>query len=300
MYKFVLALILTAMFGWLQSRAEEKTGPEQKNANTENFKMSYFTPSVSFNIMNFTDFATSPLSYLGGGFNGGVGWLWDRKKSEHVLDFDFIMSTALANVPQSNYFQTSASSNVMGLTVYDHFLVQVFKPSLPGFINLKVGGALMSTTYIRSNSVLSNSNTGVESILNLMAVAKGTFDISRKSPITLDLFLFKKTLKPVKRNISFQFNAGLLNMNYRPGYIYNPGMGLNGTKTNIMEFILNKHSWSVNGCRFVTKLEYARYKPSGNGHKWAYIWDTAVVPGKFEQFQIATHRLQYTFIINCN
>ncbi|MBN1927192.1 MAG: hypothetical protein JW798_15270 [Prolixibacteraceae bacterium] len=292
---FSLVLFLLSA---IQGKGQINESNEEAESNHKSDK--YFMPSVSFSIINYTDFATSPLAYIGVGANGGIGWLWDTGRRENFLDIDFIAGITAANAPISDYFQTYTSATMMGLNIYDHYLFQVFEPVLPEIVDVKIGGAIHSTTYFRLNESLNNNGNGIESIFNLMFSAKSTFDISRNKPFTLDFFLFKKTFKPVKRDISLQFNAGLLNLNYRPGYAYNSDAEINGSETNILEYILDSHSWSINGCRFVTKIEYARFRPSGNGYKWAYVWDVAVVPGKFETFQIATHKLQYTIIINCH
>lgn len=258
----------------------------------------YLLPSAGFTIFHFADFATSPLSYLGSGVNMGTGYLWGNKKSEHLFDASLMLGLGLSMAPLSNYFNTSTSSMVAGLSLYDHQLFQILEGSLPEFLNLKLGGALTSTSYFRYNDHLMNNGLGLESLLNLMLAAKIKADVSRKSEQVIDLYLFKMKFKPVKRDLAFQCNIGLLNMNYRPGYAYAMDSEVIGSETNPISYLLNGHQWSVNGWRLNTLLEYSQYRPSGNGYKIACVWDAAFAPGKFEHFQIASHSIKFTYIIN--
>jgi hypothetical protein len=272
--------------------------PAQNNPNLPLEKKQVVLSSASFTILHFTDFATSPLLYIGAGVNAGAAWQWETPKREHLLAFEFLSGMAMANAPLSNFYQTSNSSTVVGLTFSDQHLFRILEPSLPGFLDIKIGGAFNSTTYFRSNGALQNNGTGVESLFNVMFSGKASVDISRKSPWSLDLYLFEINFKKLERYLSFGFNTGLLNMSYRPGYAYNIESEFDGSNTNVISNLLAGHTWTVNGWKSNTCLEYSQYRPSGNGFKLAYVWEAAKAPGKYENFQIATHSLRYTMIIN--
>ncbi len=294
-HRFLLSLLLGVLPGTcLLGQSAGNEAPETGKS----FKKSYFTPSVSVNVLHYTDFATSPLAYLGTGFDGALGWFWDTGRREHLLDFNVMTGAALALAPVSDYYPVNTSSVVVGFGLYDHHLFRVFQPLLPSFLDVRFGGALSSTTFYRSNSSLNNNGNGIESLLNLMAAGKISLDISRNEEWIFGAWLFQLRFKPVERFLSFQCNVGLLNLNYRPGYAYNGDGEINGSDTNTLLYILDSHRWSLNGWRLNARLEYTRFRPSGNGYKLAYVWDAAFAPGRHEHFQIASHRLQYTLFIN--
>lgn len=257
-----------------------------------------FQPSLSTSIFHFIDFATSPLNYLGFGSSGAANWKWQTLNRQHFLGIDIFSGLAIANTPLSSYFQPNNKSLVSSLTIYDQHLFGICESKLPNFFNLSVGGKLLSTTFFRNNESFQNNGTGLESLLNLMFSGKATIDISLKNAWTLDMFLFKKTFKPNERYLSFGFDVGLLNMNLRPSYSYLNMLEFNGSENNLILNFLRSRSWYINGWRLNTCLEYINYRKNGNGNKWAYVWDAAYVPGKFENFQIATHSLRYTLIVN--
>ncbi|MBP8627195.1 MAG: hypothetical protein KBI04_01195, partial [Paludibacteraceae bacterium] len=86
-------------------------------------------------------------------------------------------------------------------------------------------------------------------------------------------------------------------LNNRPGYAYNTDVALDGSNTDPLAFLLDGHAWKVNGYRLNTHLHYTKYIPNGNGHRWSYVWDIAQAPGRFEPFEMVTHRIQYTLLI---
>jgi hypothetical protein len=64
--------------------------------------------------------------------------------------------------------------------------------------------------------------------------------------------------------------------------------------------LMKAYAWSLNGWRVGTKIEFSKIASSGNGFKIAYVWDMTNAPGKHEAFQMASHRIQYSLIINKN
>ncbi|MBN2263828.1 MAG: hypothetical protein JW735_12985 [Prolixibacteraceae bacterium] len=288
----MLFVVATIHFSTSPIQAQTEVPNQKSNKKVD------FQPSLSTSIFHFSDFATSPLNYLGFGGSGAANWKWQTQSRQHFMGIDFFSGMAIANAPLSSYFQPNNSSTVTSFTFSDQHLFPILKPKLPNFLNLSVGGKIISTSFFRSNSSFQNNGTGFESLLNLMLSGKATVDISRKEAWTLDLFLFEKTFKPKERYLSFGFDAGLLNMNLRPSYSYLSMLEFNGSETSPISLLLGDHSWSLNGWRMNTCFEYTRYRKNGNGYKWAYLWDAAYVPGKFENFQIATHSLRYTLIVN--
>ena len=256
----------------------------------------YFTPSVGIELIKFRDLATSPLFYDGVGLAGNIAWQWEHPKNETKFALYATSSTTTSRTPLSAFFQTSTSSSFLSGSVYVHSLF-----TLPSLSNEKrtvqLGGAMANTWNIRSNPSLFNNGFGMESFANLFLSGKGIYDISRKHSVVQDFVLFTRTLQPAKRNISLQLNIGLLNLNYRPGYAYNADVALDGSNTDPLAFLLDGHVWKINGYRLGTQLDYTKYIPNGNGHRWSYIWDIAQAPGRFEPFEMVTHRIQYTLLI---
>lgn len=257
----------------------------------------YFTPSVSFLRSTYRDFATSPLFNSGYGLNFGLGWIKEMEKWENVYETDVNLAYMKAKAPGSSFFETSVKAYFISVQIYDHYLRKTEKFSNEKY-DIKLGGALASNLNTRINPSLQNNTLGIEALINFMFSAKVTKDISRKKEKIQNWILFKRTVYPVKRNLSFQLNAGLVNMNYRPGYIYTERGELNGMETGLFRYYFSGYKWTVNGWRFGTRLEFATFRPNGNGHKWSYLWDAAHAPGRFEPFQMASHRIQYTLMFN--
>lgn len=259
----------------------------------------YTLRNLAANYTLFRDFATSPLFYRGGGVSFGYGWLNTNANRERLVELDFSGNITTSKTPKSNYFQTSSTAFFFSISGYVHYLHTVKKFS-SAKTNVRLGGAVINTQNIRINPSLMNAAAGLESIANLMFLAKVNQDISRNNARSFKLWFIKKELQPVKRNISFQLNAGVLNFNKRPGYAYVYDSELDGSNSNGLSWILDSYKWSLNGWRFGTRIEFSKYRASGNGRKWAYLWDIAHAPGRYEPFQMAMHRIQYTLIINNN
>ncbi|MDD2411447.1 MAG: hypothetical protein RBS19_02885 [Bacteroidales bacterium] len=255
--------------------------------------------SPGFTSFLFRDFATSPLFYNGIGLRAAVGYEIKSDKSEHFMDIDYIIGVAFAANPLPATASNSTLAMMNTSNLYYHFLHK-----LTTFYNNKykisLGGSFMNSFNVRLNPALNNNSVGIENFSNFMFSFKLNRDISRHQIIIEDLFLFKRKLMPAKRSLSFQCNIGLLNFNYRPGYAYNYLGEMDGSSTNPLIYAIENHQWSMNGIRLNTKLEFSYFKPYKNGSKWAYVWDFANVPGKFESYQSAFHRIEYVLIINRN
>ena len=289
--KFSLTLILQFMIctqGYSQSK--EPLSPPEKT-NTFNHYRQF---SQSLLIPVYRDFATSPLFYNGVGFNSSPGWLKRSNARERLIQFGTGFSAMTAKIPESDFIQPSSEAIFFNINLRYHQLWKL-GPLSNEKDNIKVGGTLISSQNFRTNTSLQNNALGLENITNLMASAQITRDISRKEPRQLNLWLFKLTLKPVKRDLRFLFNAGILNLNHRPGYVYSYKSEIVGLETNALSWVLSNYKWSLNGWRFNTEFEYITYLPNGNAHSWAYVWDAAHAPGKHEAFQMASHQFRYTY-----
>lgn len=292
LFLFMLCMFQVELSAQEQPRETQLLIP----AKTRNF--SYFMPYVGIKNQTFRDFATSPLFYRGPAIELGLSWRWGKKNWENVLETDITFAYTFAKIPESAYFQTHSNALFFSGKISDEFLVKIQKLSWKKF-DTKVGGTLLSTMNFRKNSALNNNGIGIENLTNLMATASISKDISRtETKERKYLGFIKKTLLPVERHLSFKLNVGVLNFNYRPGYAYISDSELDGSNSNGLKSLLEGYSWKMNGWRLGTTIEFTKMRPNGNGHKWAYIWTAANAPGKFEAFQIASHSLRYTLIIN--
>ncbi len=255
--------------------------------------------TAGFTSYLYRDFATSPLFYNGVGLRTAIGYELKTDKSEHFFDVDYIIGAAFAQNPQPAVAGNSTMSIMNTSNIYYHYFQELnnFKNNK---YKISYGGSLISSFNVRINQALNNNSVGIENITNLMIAFKLNKDISRHKIVIEDLLLFKRKLLPAKRSLSFQLNIGVLNFNYRPGYAYNYLGEMDGSSTNILKYTLENHHWSMNGVRLQTRFEYSYYKPYKNGSKWAYVWDFANVPGKYEKYQSAFHRLEYVLVINRN
>ena len=260
--------------------------------------INYYT-LLSGGITNpiYRDFATSPLFYNGIGLNLNASWLKRSDKRERIFESEFGISAQSARVPKSNFIQPGG---LAGFGYLSFFYQELWKLEALSNAknNTKVGGAFITTQNVRVNTALQNNAVGVENLTNLMASAQWTRDVSRTKTKQLNLWLFKPTLQPVKRDLRFLLNVGVLNFNYRPGYAYSYDSEMDGMETNPVSWIFSNYKWSLNGFRLKTQMEYIKYLPNGNARSWSYVWEAVHAPGKFEAFQMASHRLQYTIHFN--
>lgn len=254
----------------------------------------YRVLSVSGAHPVYRDFATSPLFYRGGGFNLSTARLSRSDERERLTQISLGFSPMFAHVPQSDFIQPSSMAFFTNMKFHFHQLWKLESLSSEKN-NFKLGGALRSSQHIRINPSLQNNALGLENITNFMLASHIIRDISRVEARTMNLWLFETTLRPIKRDLKFHFNAGILNFNYRPGYAYSYDSELEGLETNPLSWILDNYKWSWNGWRFTTELEYISYLPNGNAYSWTYVWDAAHAPGRYEAFQVANHQIKFSY-----
>ncbi|MCC5943468.1 MAG: hypothetical protein JJT94_00930 [Bernardetiaceae bacterium] len=258
----------------------------------------YFTPSVGYNSLLYRDFATSPLFYRGAGLHLGLAWLTrEAERWESTYQMGLNTGFTFADMPESNYFQGFTSSTFVNAQLYGHYLRQINTLSNDK-LKIKVGPALASDLNFRFNGGLGNAGAGSEILLNLMLGAQAVYDFSRKESKEQDWLLFTRKLRPIKRELSFQLNVGVLNFNYRPGYAYLSDFEFDGSDTSPLVFLYGGHKLYLNGYRLRTHVAYTSYRQNGNAHSWSYHWDAAHAPGGYEIFQMAIHRFQYTLMFH--
>jgi hypothetical protein len=284
-----LMILLINLTSTLISYGQEISSPDA-GISTNYYK----TLSMGYNRSMYRDFATSPLFYEGYGAQLQTGRLKRSTASESAFEWGFGVNIMNARIPENDYLQPSTGGFFGQLTIRYLQLRELNRFSSEKN-NIKLGGIIQTNQNFRLNPNLMNNSVGVENISNLMASGQITRDISRDIPRQLNLWLFKPSLKPVKRDLRAQFNVGVVNLNYRPGYAYAYDSEVIGLETNPLSWVLSNYKWSLNGWRFNTELEYITYLPNGNATSWTYVWDAANAPGRFENLQLAVHQIRYTY-----
>jgi len=294
-FKFFISLIFYPLifswnvFGQLNSDSIQQTDKLAAN---------YYTKlSASITHPVYRDFATSPLFFRGIGLNLTAGWLNQSDLRERIFQIETVAAAMSPKTPKSDLIKARGLSFFGQLNAFYQELWKLEKFS-SSRNNIKIGGALLITQNARINRGLQNNALGLESIYNLMASAQIKRDISRRKKKKINLFLFKPILKPVKRDLRFLLNIGVLNVNYRPGYAYSYDSELVGTETGPVKWEFDNYKWSLNGWRIQTQLEYIKYLNNGNARSWSYIWRAAHIPGRHEAFQMASHQIQFTLFFN--
>ena len=294
--KVFLILLLLSLSMQTFSQERDSIHPTRDSLSpTENEFPSYFYSLLSVGLTHplYRDFATSPLFYDGIGIALSNAWLRRSDKRERIFQIELGISAHSARVPKSKFIQSGAMGLYGNLSLFYQQLWKLEALSNKRN-NTKIGGSVIITQNVRANPSLQNNAMGLENISNLMASAQWTLDVSRTKTKHWNLWLFKPVLKPVKRDLRFLLNVGVLNFNYRPGYAYSYDSEINGTDTNPVSWAFSNYKFSLNGFRFKTQLEYIKYLPNGNARSWSYVWESAHAPGKHESFQMASHRIQYT------
>jgi hypothetical protein len=282
-------------------KAQEKTTPNLPDIDKIEFKPTrHFVSSYGTGNTIYRDFATSPLFYRGPLMSLQMAWKKHRSQNtrEWLLQTNF--SPAQVQLSDEQTYKTKASSVLSSSSLAYSYLHQLPKLT-KGKLSFAAGGMWLNTFNFRLNQSLGNNAVGMEFFSNIMASGVATYDVSHsKSGRRYFLKYLYITRQPRNQRLSFQLNAGLLNWNYRPGYAYKELPELDGSKTNPFALVLSGFDWKLNGYRFGSELSFIRFKQNGNAVKWSYCWDILHAPGRFEAFQMAMHRIQFSLFFKRN
>lgn len=294
----VSALCTAMLFGCMfslsaaQRLEEDSTGmPEFRD-----FSLLYsnYYSGIGYANVTHRDFATSPLFYDASAVSINMGWPRVNEKSRREIGIEAFAGISSARVPMKTEYIVISSSGIYSGNLHFDFLRKKNFPQLNS--DTWFGFSVQSRFNFRVNSDLGNNGAGIEALANLMASGRIEKDFSRKAGEGR-VFLFFKRKRNVSRMLCFQINAGLLNFNYRPGYSYSGFSEFNGSQTNGLQFVLANHSWSLNGFRINTKLEWIINKKNKYSDRWVYSWDLINAPGKYERFQMVVHTFTYSMLL---
>ena len=288
-FKCMLLALLVSSIVPATSLAQEFS-PTESGINSNYYR----TFAISSNRPTYRDFATSPLFYDGQGMQLQTAWLKRSRERERIFEVGFDANLTKGRIPKSNYLQPNTGGFFFQLHMRYRQLWELHTLSTDRN-NIKLGGIIQSSQSFRLNPHLSNNSLGIENLSNVMVTGQITRDISRSSARQVNLGVFNPTLNPVKRDLRFQLNVGVVNLNYRPRYSYGGFNEVIGLDTAPVSWLLKNYKWSLNGWRLNTELEYKTYLPNGNARSLSYVWDASHVPGRYENFQLASHQLRYTY-----
>lgn len=270
-------------------------GKDKVSSDSVIFSNYYRTFSFGLNSPTYRDFATSPLFYNGYGVYLQTSWVKESTRKERSLDIGLGFSGMSARIQKSDFLQPNTNAIFSQLTIRYQQLWQSDRFSNKRN-NIKIGGVIQTSQNLRLNLEFDNSALGFENISNIMASGQITRDISRTESRQINLWIYKPTLKPVKRELRLQFNFGIMNFNYRPGYTNVYVDEFNGLETNPIGYLLSNYKWSFfNGWRANSELKLITYLKNGNARSWSYAWDAISAPGRYEKFQMASHQIRYTY-----
>ncbi|MEM6299492.1 MAG: hypothetical protein AAF740_12460 [Bacteroidota bacterium] len=248
----------------------------------------YFILSSGLSSGSFRDFATSPLVYSGIGLNSfGV-----RNRVDERRESELGLSYTLGGYSAGSSENTTTAS-VQTFRFFYRQLYQIRRFSSEKW-NLKAGGQLNFAANIRQNFFLLNNSVGIEFFPTVFGSVKLTRDVSRKKEKRGKFLLFNYHLKPRKRELSFRFDAGLVNSTYRNGFVYI------GQSFLLNEFdLFDGYEFKIfSGLRLNTALDYTRYLKNGNAMRWSYTWElfrTAQTPDRFE---MGLHSIRFALLFN--
>jgi len=255
----------------------------------------FFNTSYGLNYSSFRDRATSPLFYDGLGLHFGFGLTEITSKKEENFYVDANISYNTTRLPEVKNFQGSYGAVYLSFPIYYQYLRKLENIHFRNY-QLAVGGTFLTIINSRLNPSLFNNAAGFDILSNLMISGKISRDFNRNETKHFKFLFLKKDFRPKQRNVGFQMNAGLINLNYRPDYTYISEAEINGTQTNLINYALHGYKVAWNGWAVKTQLDLTYTKLNGNKIRWSYVWGINHVPGRFEPVDYASHQLQLTLM----
>ena len=279
----LLMLITTTVLLFSSGLIAQEEDKKQWSPKKEERKNRSFFLGVDFGLSasQFRDFATSPLIYEGNVITFAVSATRFDAKKETTSDLRFSTGTYSAEIAE-----TFAASSVF--TVFNSYqqLFRINRYSKDKW-NLKAGGNIAWSMNTRSNPSLGNNSFGLEVIGTLFGSVKVTRDLSRKKEKDVKILFIKYKLKPLKRDLSVQFNTGIVNANLRNGFAFIAQDGLINEPNTLEDYQLNFFS----GFRLSSRIDYSVYLTKGNLFRLSYLWDAYRTGNEFDKFEMGHHML---------
>ena len=238
----------------------------------------YIEISIGKSNSKFRDFATSPLFYKG--LPTAIGLRKTRDKNMTIVSMG--MEYIFGNY-QSNFNDHQATAQVRSLNL-DYSRMYHSNLTRWDKTNLFLGGKVIGTANLRINESLLNNSVGFEMFANIMGSAMVRRDISRKRLKNKKFLFIKYKLKPRTRDLSYRFNLGVVNTNFRNGYSYIGQSAL----LNDFELFEDYQYNVLSGLRMGSQLDY-RVFLNNNALTFSYAWDAYKTGNKLDKFEMSQH-----------
>lgn len=263
-------------------------GTDSTNKALRKQRSSYIKLGVGLAPTNFRDFSTSPLVYRSPlTLHANLGFEKEDSLRYTYIGVDFNRGVAFNSTNDETATSTFYRTSLTFTRLYAIPALAIDK------FHVKVGGYANITANYRLNPSLGNNTGGQEIIGTLFASAQGVMDISRTKEKNKKFLFIKYHLNPIKRQLDYLLNIGVLNTNYRNGFAY---IGQSDLTTDPELF--DDYKWRVNGFRMNTSLRYTKYFSSGNAMQFNYTWDAYFTGDKPEKFEMAQHILAIAILFN--
>jgi len=249
---------------------------------------SYLEIGTGLGIGSLRDFATSPLVYVGPGFNATLGYVAKNEERETNINTRTVVSLLIS----TGVKELSTATVISSFISYSE-LFKIKKWSSEKW-NIKLGGTFDATTNIRINPSLNNNSSGFEMINTLFASGKLTYDVSRKTDILIKSGKYSRIARVRKREICYQLNIPVMNNTLRNGFIYfNPSVVVN--EPNL--FFGYKYK-VFSGFRINSTIDYVMYMKNKNALKLTYAWDAYKTGGNLDKLYVANHVVLFSLLFN--
>ena len=261
-----------------QTDSDSLSGKEARKLARKN-RPDYIGIGAGLNWSSHRDFATSPLIYSG---TMAVFHI-DKSRFDEQKESSLSLRLSAGNQDIAVAETFTATSVVSFFNSYQQ-LFQVKRFSNEQW-NVKAGGNISWGFNYRDNPSFGNNATGVEWYGTLFGSVKVTRDVSRKKAKEVKILFIKYKLKPLRRNISWQFNAGLLNSNLRNGFAFINQTALVNEPDRFTDYQFNIFS----GFRLSSQIDYTLYLNTGNMVRFSYLWDAYRTGEEFDKFEMGHH-----------
>ncbi|MGB3465234.1 MAG: hypothetical protein WBA74_08190 [Cyclobacteriaceae bacterium] len=273
----IVSFILSGMD--ISAQTEEKKWSDKKTERKN--RPFYIGIGAGWNSVSFRDFATSPLIYGGSGATIDLSTIRIDDKKETATNLNISLGNYSASIAES-----FSQSSVITIRNSYQQLYRLKKYSNERW-NIKAGGRVGWLLNNRDNSSLGNNSFGLEIVGNLFGSLKVTRDLSRKKEKEMKIWFVRYKLKPLTRNISAQFNLGIINSNLRNGFAYIAQDGVINDSNVFADYRFN----FLSGFRISTVFNYTIHLTKGNLVRLGYIWDAYHTGEEFDKFEMASHQI---------
>lgn len=282
--KKTLFILFITFFSLVRGQVQDSLTRSQQRK----IRPTYLVLSAGLNRSIFRDLATTPLFYRG----VIPAFSIDYTKIDNRREGDFGIYYTAGN-HSYDVIPNKDKSKLWSLT-FDYSKLYYLPKLSNQKWNYKMGAKILSTTNFRINELLGNNGYGYESFGNVLFCQKLTRNISRINEKNKSFWFIKYHLKPRKRELSCQFNIGVLNNYIRNGYVYL------GQSVVINDFkLFDDYALGIlKGIRMNSAINYRYYLKNNNALQISYNWDALSTKGVQNRFEMAGHKLTFSLLFN--